>query len=265
MSAFATKVVLITGGSSGLGLHLAKQFCKAGARVIIVGRDDARLDTAVKHLGGQASSVAADVTSDQEVAAAFDQVKREYGRLDVLVNCAGRSMRGLAAETTPNEFQELWDINFLSVVRCTLAALPMLDESKGSLVNIGSLASKTVGQHLGAYPASKFPVAAYSQQLRIELAGTGIHVLLVCPGPIRRDEAGSRYDDEAGDLPAAARKPGGGVKIKALDPEHLAREIVRACARRKPELVLPRKARLLFAVSQLWPAAGDWLLKKSSS
>ena len=78
-------------------------------------------------------------------------------------------------------------------------------------------------RYLGAYPVSKFAVAAYTHQLRLELGPQGLHVLLVCPGPIARPDAGQRYSGEAADLPASAQKPGGGVRLKGLDPDELAR------------------------------------------
>jgi short-subunit dehydrogenase len=182
--------------------------------------------------------------------------------LDVLVNCVGRSARGTLDATTPEDFQQLWTLNFLSIVRCTGAALPDLLKTRGHVVNIGSLAAKSASRYLGAYPASKFPVAAYSQQLRLELGPQGLHVLLVCPGPLARQDAGQRYDDQSGGLPAAARKPGGGVKVKAIDPDWLAGRILVNCQRRRAELVVPAKARLLFAVSQLWPSLGDRIVRR---
>jgi len=127
------------------------------------------------------------------------------------------------------------------------------------------LASKSAARFLGGYPATKFAVAAYSQQLRLELAEDGVHVLLVCPGPIARPDAGARYDDVAHDLPAAARQPGGGVKVRGLDPDDLARRILHACQRRSPELVVPARARWLFAIQQLWPRLGDWILRRKTS
>ena len=125
-----------------------------------------------------------------------------------------------------------------------------------------SLAAKSASRYLGAYPASKFPLAAYAQQMRLEQGPLGLHTLLVCPGPIRRDDAGSRYDSKAGDLPAAARQPGGGVKLKGIDPDWLARRILMACENRQAELVVPGRAKLLFAISQLWPALGDWIVTR---
>jgi short-subunit dehydrogenase len=117
---------------------------------------------------------------------------------------------------------------------------------------------------MGAYSATKHAVSAYSQQLRLELGPEGLHVLLVSPGPIARD-APKTYDAERLDsLPPNARKPGGGVKVNLIQPDWLAEQILAACQRRRPELVVPRTARWVFAVSQLWPGLGDWLVRKLS-
>lgn len=90
-------------------------------------------------------------------------------------------------------------------------------------------------------------------------------MLLVCPGPIAREDSGSRYDKQSSDLPKSAKQPGAGVKLKGIPPALLAAKILRACQRRQPELVVPAKAKLLFAISQLSPAMGDWLLKRMTS
>lgn len=268
LSTWKNKVVLVTGGSSGFGWHLARAWGAAGSKPILVARDVTRLSDAATRLRKSnvaADTFAADVTSEKQIAQLIAHVRDNHGRLDVLINAAGKSSRGRATETTPAQFQELWDLNFLATVRCVQASLPLLRATHGSIVNIGSLASKTAGQFLGAYPASKFPVAAYSQQLRMELQSQSVHVLLVCPGPIRRDDAGRRYADESKNLPQSAQRPGGGAKIEAIDPARLAAQVLKACERRQPELVVPGKARWLFAISQLWPKLGDRILQRKTS
>ena len=132
------------------------------------------------------SALPADITEQDQVDALFAQTLDRFGRLDVLVNNAGRSMRGKLADTTPEQFRDLMELNLLALVRCTRAALPHLLAQRGHVVNIGSLASKSAARWVGAYPATKFAVAAYTQQLRLELTPEGLHVLLVCPGPIAR-------------------------------------------------------------------------------
>ena len=193
MSVWNGKQVLVLGGSSGFGLQLAKAWLARGAPVTIVARDQARLDNAVQQLSasspaGSVQAIQADVTKQADVDRLFAQIEQ----LDVLVNAFGRSDRGLAVETSVEKYDELMQLNFLAVTRCVAAGIELLKQSRGSVVNIGSIASKSVARFLGAYPASKFALAAYTAQLRMELTEDGVHTLLVCPGPIRRDDAGSR-------------------------------------------------------------------------
>ena len=264
------KVVLVTGGSSGLGWFIAQAFGRAGAKVFVNGRDEGRLADAVKRLcedGCTAAALPGDVTQPEDVERLFATIDHDQGRLDVLVNNAGRSDRGKVIETSVDEFRESLELNFLALVRCTQHAVPKLLSGKGHLVNVGSLGAKTVSPFMGAYPTSKFPVAAYSQQLRMELGSQGLHVLLVCPGPIALPEVSDRYKKLAAEkqLPDSAGKPGGGVHLKGIDPTKLAQRIVRACEKRTAELVVPGRARWLFAVSALWPSLGDWIVRKMTS
>ena len=265
MAYWTEKVAIVTGGSAGLGRALGESLAAAGARVVLAARNAEPLNEAVTEFTNQghtALAVPTDVTDDGQVAALMDRTIVEYGRIDLLINSAGCSDRGHALDTSLERFRELWELNFLATVRCCRAAAPHLIKAQGHLINVGSLASKTASRLLGAYPASKFPVAAYSQQLRYELGPEGVSVLLVCPGPIAREDAGQRYGDQTSDLPNVANQPGAGVKLKGIPPARLAAAILQACQRRRPELVVPAKAKLLFALAQLSPALGDWLLRR---
>jgi len=264
MDCWQDKVVLVTGGSSGLGRAIAEAFVAAGAKVAIAGLEPDAVERAAAEMapGGDVLGIPADVTRQEGVDRLFALALERFGRLDVLVNCAGRSMRGKLIETTPEQFRELMELNLLATVRCTRAAVPHLLKQRGHVVNIGSLAAKSAARWVGAYPATKHAVAGYSQQLRLELGPQGLHVLLVCPGPVAREEARLYPLDGLEDLPERARRPGAGVKLEGIPPEKLARAILRACERRRPELVVPAKARLLFAISQLWPSLGDWIVRR---
>ncbi len=267
MAYWQDKVVLVTGGAAGLGRRLSTHFAKAGAHVVLADRDQEALTRAAEELaqhGTRVHGVVTDITVQESVEQLFEAADDQFGRLDALVNCAGRSGRGKVLDTTPETFQSFLDLNFFGTVRCARAAAPRLLESNGHLVNIGSLAAKMASAYLGAYPVSKFAVAAYTHQLRLELGPQGVHVLLVCPGPIAREDAGSRYADQAQDLPAAAKQPGGGVRIKGLDPDYLAKRLLRACQRRQAELVIPGKVRLLAAILQLWPTLGDRIINSKT-
>jgi short-subunit dehydrogenase len=266
-AAWQGKVAIVTGGSSGLGRAIAAALVERGSTVVIAARGAEKLESVARQLstgGGNVLAVPADITRPSDVEKLFAQTIDRFGRLDMLANNAGRSARGAAMDTTPEEFAELMDLNLVALVRCTRAALPHLLKSRGHLVNIGSLAGKTAARYMGAYSATKFAVSAYSHQLRLELGPQGLHVLLVSPGPIARDEPRHHADEKLASLPASARKPGAGVKVGLIDPAQLARQILRACEKRKSELVVPSRARLVFAINQLWPALGDWIVRKMS-
>jgi uncharacterized protein len=259
------KVVLVTGSSSGLGRALAEAFARVGARIAVSARSVDTLETVAAELrssGTQVLAIPADVTQQDQVDSLIEQTVKHFGRLDVLVNNVGRSARGALLETTPEDFASLMDVNFLSVVRCTRAAVPHLILSRGHLVNIGSLSGKSASRYVGAYSATKFALAAFTQQLRLELRPQGVHVLLVSPGPIARDDRSRRHADKLEGLPARAARPGAGVRISPVRPEKLSQAIVKACRRRQPELVYPPLARLFIAVIQLFPRLGDWLVRK---
>jgi short-subunit dehydrogenase len=259
------KVAVITGGSAGFGKAMASALARAHARVVLAARDPQRLEETVSTLvaaGGDVVGIPTDVTDDQQVTELIANTHERFQRIDFLVNNAGKSTRGNVSETPVAEFDQLLQLNFLAAVRCTRAALPHLIASQGHVVQIASLAAKAATRYLGAYPASKAPLTVYSQQLRLEVDAHGVHVLLVCPGPIARDDAGHRYDDQSGDLPPAARRPGGGVRLHGVEPDRLARLVMRACQRRSPELIVPAKAKLLLALSALWPSLGDKILQR---
>lgn len=264
------KVVLVTGASSGLGRTIAAAFAARRARVVIAARGADELRRTADEMraaGYDATAIPADVTRQESVDALLAGVIERFGQLDALVNNAGRTARSAILDATPEDFRDMLDINLLGVVRMTRAAAPHLLRSGGHLINISSLAGKSASRYLGAYPASKFAVTAYTQQLRLELEPQGLHVLLVCPGPIAREAPRhSPIDTHPGQsLPADAYKPGGGVKLNLISPEKLTERILRACERRDPEVVMPGKARILFAISQLSPSLGDWLVRKMTS
>jgi short-subunit dehydrogenase len=270
MSYWRGKRAIVTGGSAGLGRAFAHVLVQLGARVAIVARSEQALAATAQELqaaGGNVLTASADVTRAEEVERLSSTIHSAWDGVDLLCHCAGKSMRGTVLATPASEFRDLIDINFMSAVHCTQAFAEPLIQSRGHLVFIGSLASKVAAGYLGAYPSSKFPLGALAQQLRMELGPKGLHTLLVCPGPIAREggEAETRYAKQDPNVPAAAHQPGGGAKVRAIDPKWLSERILRACELRRAELVVPRYARLLFAASQLSPRFGDWCLRKMTS
>jgi NAD(P)-dependent dehydrogenase (short-subunit alcohol dehydrogenase family) len=268
MSYWQSKRTLILGGSSGLGRALAEVLLDRGARVAIVARGQEALDRAVTELAApddELLTFTADVTSEADVERLTITLKERWHGIDFVAHTAGRSMRGDAISTDPKVFQELWELNFLSVVRIAQAFTPELLHARGHLVLVGSLAGKCAPRYLGAYPASKFPLAAFAQQLRMELAPRGLHTLLVSPGPIARADNNPRYAVQTAGLPESAQRPAGGARLSLIDPLTLSKQILAACESRQPELVVPAKTKLLFALAQVWPSLADRILQKKTS
>lgn len=268
-------VAIITGGSAGLGLVVAETFLAAGYAVMIAGRNPDRLKAATTRLSANAansgvSSAVANCVADVCVAEQSQRLVattvERFGRLDVLVNCVGSSDRGLIENLSPETLQELFKQNVTSALVCSQAALPAIKQTGGSIINVGSLASKVGARYIGGYAAAKHALAGLTQQLRLELKDEGVHVGIVCPGPIQRDDSGQRYNEQIdASLPDQASRPGAGARIKGLPPEKVARAILKCAQRRSPEAILPAYVRIVVAIGTVLPRLGDWLLLKFTS
>lgn len=258
------KTAVITGGTAGLGLALAREFVSQGVSVGLVARNSGRLDAIVSELSAAGPEVVgetADVCDGGEAGRAISGLASRLGRIDVLINNVGVSSRFDIQAAGAGDYLAALRSNLFSAVHCTAAAMPELLVRRGSVVNIASLSAKTAWPFMAPYGVSKAALAAYSHQLRLEL-GSRLHVLLVCPGPLRRGDAGIRYNSQAAGLPARAAAAGAGAQLRGIPPEKLAARIRQAIERRRAELVLPGWARLAFALAELSPALGDWLLRR---
>jgi NAD(P)-dependent dehydrogenase (short-subunit alcohol dehydrogenase family) len=253
----AGKVVLVTGGSRGLGLLLAREFGRQRARVAMCARDAAELDRAREHLalhGVDAFATVCDVRDRDAVQRMVDDVIGRFGGLDVLVNNAGIIQVGPVATMSVEDFEDAMAVNFWGVVHTTLAALPgMRRRRSGRIVNITSIGGKVSVPRLLPYGASKFAAVGFSEGLRAELAPEGIHVVTVVPGLMR---TGSYLNASfKGDAPREARWFGLGATLPlvSMDAERAARQIVRAARRGDPERILSLPAAALAGVHGLLP------------
>jgi hypothetical protein len=185
----------------------------------------------------------------------------------MVINAIGESDRGSIDKLTLNRMLDLVRTNVGSGLNTIQLFTPMLKPTRGVFVLIGSLSSHFAPRYMGGYAIAKHGLAALAQQARLELSAVGVHVMLVSPGPIAREDAGLRYSNssQAADMPAEALKSGGGAKIKGLDPVELSNKILVAAAERRLTLILPRKARLLLLASALSPALGEFLLRRFTS
>ena len=259
------KTVVVAGGSSGLGLAIARAFHQTGATIVLLARTESKLAIATEQLNRlrAASSFhyCIDLTDNSEVNQVVGDIIALRGKIDVWVNAVGQSTRAHFAKTTIASYRELMEQNFFAVVNTTYAVLSHLENSSGYLINIGSLASKTAWPYVSPYVTSKHALAGFTNQTRLE-GPQNIHVLFVCPGPIASSVTDQKRYAIDKEMNERAARPGAGAPVSAIDPEWLAKKIIRACEKRKPELVIPGKSRLLFGLLQLWPSIGNFLLRR---
>jgi short-subunit dehydrogenase len=188
----------------------------------------------------------------------------ESNSLDLLINAVGRSDRGMLCDLKEEDLLDQIRVNVLSTFRMTRACWSSLERGHGCIINIASLAGIVAGPGLGGYPLAKHALVAMHRQWRSEAVGSGVHFLLVCPGPIDRNDSLDRYADLVAErgLDQQRARPGGGVKLERLDPTQLSARILNAAERRELELVVPGKVKWLAALMPLWPRWADSILRK---
>ena len=181
----AGRRVLITGGTSGIGLATAQQLTNAGARVILLARGDAGLTDAASKLGG-AASVSADVGDAAELEAAVAEAAGLFGGLDAVVANAGAATYGPFSESSPVDYQQTIRTTLLGMINTAYAALPHLGQTRGSLVVVGSVAGRLPTPWLSAYAAAKHGVRGFVRSLNCELSAleTPVELALIAPGPV---------------------------------------------------------------------------------
>jgi NAD(P)-dependent dehydrogenase (short-subunit alcohol dehydrogenase family) len=254
---FRGKVVLITGGSRGLGIVLARQFAQQGARLAICARDPQELTRAVDDLAGRGAEVLAlpcDICSHDDVARMVAEVDRHYGSVDVLVNNAGTIAVGPIETMTLADFEEAMRTHFWGPLYTTMAVLPYLRRSGGGrIVNISSIGGKIAVPHLVPYSASKFALAGFSEGLRAELQKDNIYVTSVFPGLMRTGSAENaffkgRHREEHAWFHVSDATPG-----FSMSAERAARQIVCACRYGRAEIVLSLPAKVATTLHAVFP------------
>ena len=178
------KVVIITGGSSGIGKALAEVFGNHGSKILITGRNAVDLEAAVAGLrqnGIDAHGFASDVSRQEDNQKMAAEAIRLFGRIDILINNAGISMRALFEEVDMDVIQKVMDINFFGVLYATSYCLPEIIKNKGSVIGISSIAGYRGLPGRTGYSASKFALNGFLEVLRTEMLKKEVHVLTVCP------------------------------------------------------------------------------------
>ncbi|MFY2556605.1 SDR family NAD(P)-dependent oxidoreductase [Corallococcus terminator] len=245
---FNGRTVLITGGSRGLGLVLARALVKKGARVAICGRDEASLERAREELerdGPQVLALPCDVRDPVQVEATVSAVHERWGAVDVLINNAGVITVGPLESMTVEDFQDALDTHLWGALYTTLAVLPeMKQRGEGRIVNIASVGGKLGVPHLAPYSASKFALVGLSDGLRAELRQDGILVTTVCPGLMRTGSPRNARFKGQNEAEYAWFAVGDSLPGLSVSAERSARLILDACRRGDAELLVGLAAKL---------------------
>ncbi len=246
------KVVVITGGARGIGAATARAFAARGARVVIGDLDEDLAKRTAKELGGDALALHLDVTDHGGFTAFLDEVERELGPIDVLVNNAGIMPLALLPEESDATTSRQLEVNLGAVIHGTREAMVrMTARGRGHIVNIASVAGKAGVPGAATYCATKHGVVGLSEAVRLELRGTRIGVSVVMPTIVSTELAA-------------------GIKSTRLSsivqPEDVATAVVDAVLRQRFEVFVPRYLGPLNRVVRLLPrAAGEWLLRVGGS
>jgi len=249
------KVVIITGASSGIGKALAFETGARGAIVVLAARSEqklAEIESQLSASGVRSLSVITDVSKEEDCKHLIDTTIEKFGRIDVLINNAGMSMRAIFEKTDLAVIHRLMDVNFWGTVYCTKYALPWLLKSKGSLVGVSSIAGYKGLPGRTGYSASKFAMQGFLETLRIENIKKGLHVLIACPGFTSsniRNTALSADGSIQGESPRN--------EDSMMKPEKVAKKIVRAIESKQRILVMTMVGKWTVALDKIFPFLMD--------
>jgi len=251
------EVVVITGASSGIGLACVKAFYADGYCVVASARSHDKLHKTAAEIGAGSDdflAIVADVSIESDCRNIIDSTIEKFGRIDVLINNAGITMRALFEETDLSVMHRIMDVNFWGLVYCTKFALPYLQKSKGVIVGMSSVAGYKGLPTRSGYSASKFALEGFLETIRIENLKKGVAVCIARPGFVATNirntmlsadgtQQGTSHKDEA----------------KSMEPSEVASELLIAVKKRKRTIILSRTALLSFWLNKFFPS---WLDKQ---
>jgi short-subunit dehydrogenase len=258
MSFFQDKVVVITGGSDGIGKALIESLIPLGAKVATCGRSHDKIyKLQMEYSNVLLHAVACDISNELECRRFIESTIETFGRIDILINNAGISMRALFLDADTDVTRKVMEINFLGAVYCTKYALPSILENKGAIVGVSSTAGYRGLPGRSAYSASKFALQGWLESLRTELLHSGVHVMWVCPG-----FTASNIRLAALDSHGAARGESVLNEGSLMSAGDCSRHILRAIEKRKRTLVLTFLGKVTVLINKVAPSLADRLTYK---
>lgn len=261
---FAGRSVLISGGSRGLGLVMARQLAAKGARLTLLARDAEELKRAEQELtraGADVLTIACDIRRQEQVNGAVEAAVERYGTVDVLINNAGIIQVGPMDHMTVSDFEDALAIHLYGPLFCSMAVLPVMRRAgEGRIVNISSVGGKIAIPHLLPYSASKFALTGLSEGMRVELRQENIFVTTVCPGLMRTGSPRNALFKGRHHREYAWFAISDALPFLSIDAKVAARRILRACRLGAPRLVIGLHTQAAVLVNDLFPGAMAGLL-----
>lgn len=255
---FKDKVVVVTGGTDGIGKALVDTLINMGAKVATCGRNHDKLyRLQAEYPSANLHTMVADVSNENDCRRFMETTNKVFGGIDILINNAGVSMRALLKETTTEVIKKVMDINFYGTVYCTKYALDSIISRKGTIVGVSSIAGYRGLPGRSGYSASKFAVQGWLEAIKTELMADGVHVMWVCPGFTTsniRSAALSKDGSSHGETPMDENK--------MMSADECAGHILNAIRKKKRTLVLTFTGKRTVFMQKFFPKLADKLAYK---
>src|SRR5438477_4106470 len=252
------KVIVVTGASMGIGEAIARIFADRGASVILLSRDAGRAEAARGRIGHTERTLAlsCDVRNREEIDRVLSLTLHHYQRIDVWINIAGHGLLDSVSDVDMTACRETFDTNFFGTVACMQAALGVMkQQGSGTIINISSVAGHIPIPFHAVYSASKFAMNAFGKAARVELKGSRIHVMTVCPGYVRTNFGTNALRGRE----ARTVRPSNNTGIS---PHRVARAVLKGYLKQKREVIVPWTMHPAIKIYQLFPSLVERTMTK---
>jgi Short-chain dehydrogenases of various substrate specificities len=248
------KVIIITGASSGIGLATAKRFAQYGSKLVLAARSIDKLEAIMAEMPNpnDVLCVKTDVSVEVDCANMVSKAVEKFGRIDVLINNAGISMRALFSDVDLSVMKRLMDVNYWGTVYCTKFALPFLLKSKGSVVGVISIAGFNGLPARAGYTSSKYAIRGFLDSLRIEHLFDGLHVMVFSPGFTASNIRNVALLADGSPQGCTPRD-----ESRMMTAEHVAKYLERGLVRRKASVILTPIGKMYVKLNQFFPRWSD--------
>lgn len=257
-SFYKNKIVVVTGGTDGIGKALVEMLIDAGAKVSTCGRNNDKLyQLQSQHPSSPLHTMVADVSNENDCRRLMEMTVKMFGGIDILINNAGISMRAEMKDASVDVIKKVMDINFFGTVNCTKHALPFIIEKKGTIVGISSIAGYRGLPGRSGYSASKFALHGWLESIKVELKDSGVHVMWICPGFTTSNIRNAALTEEGNQQGSSPMD-----EVAMMSAEECSKRILSAIEKRKRTVVMTFTGLRAVFMNKFFPKLTDKLIYK---